>query len=420
MKVFNVKGIVILAIILAVIQMGVGFLISPAIGKIVIDQINKHSNVRITVDRVSVWPVTLSFSFKNLKIFDPDTNERIAAVKGASARLSPIGLLSKRIVFSGINVSGAEIDVQTEPDGTFNIQKLAEPEKEPPSVGARARAWFDRLRGKKDWFSKVYEMFKQKSSKEAIEQKKTEAKEITREVQQLPKGRVVRFKTIRSGYLFEVRNLRVTGRARLKADTGEVDVEKADIRMRGIAFDPERGVKIDGMYAKGSLRKEKEPAGSFDVSYTQKFTRGSQKTMVDLDSSDLDLAALKFIYQDSVPVDVAKGKLSLRSSTLVIDDEISSDNSLVLRDHDLEPKSPNQMFAGLVPMSALCNAMNTINPVKLKFEITGTVENPKFTGFQDSLMKLVKPYLKNVLEETAKEEVQQGIKDAVSGWLKKE
>ena len=68
MKVFNIKGIIIIVVILAVIQFGVGLLISPAIGALIVDQINKHSSVEVTVDRISIWPVTLSFSFKKSQI----------------------------------------------------------------------------------------------------------------------------------------------------------------------------------------------------------------------------------------------------------------------------------------------------------------------------------------------------------------
>ena len=126
MKVINTKGIIILAVVLLVIQLGVGLVLSPLVGKIVIEQLNKYGGTKIDVGSVNVWPLTFSCSLKDLKIFDPDNEkQRIALVRKASVGISPLALLSKRLVVSNLVVTGAEINLKGEPDGSFNIQKLA-------------------------------------------------------------------------------------------------------------------------------------------------------------------------------------------------------------------------------------------------------------------------------------------------------
>jgi len=174
MKILNIKGIIILITVLAVVQFVVGMLISPLLGPIVIKAINESSGAKISAAKTSIWPLTLSCSLKDLKVFDPKgDNERIALVRDASLRISLLALLSKRLVISRLTVSGAEISIKGEPDGSFNLQKIAKPKDaaEKPSIKTRL---LDRFRQKKDWFGRIYEIIKSVSSKEAAEKKAVE------------------------------------------------------------------------------------------------------------------------------------------------------------------------------------------------------------------------------------------------------
>ena len=88
MKIINVKGIGILVAILIVVQLIFGLLISPFVGKIVIEQLNKHAGTKISVGKISVWPLTLSCTLKDLKVYDPDNDkERLAHIQKTSLRL---------------------------------------------------------------------------------------------------------------------------------------------------------------------------------------------------------------------------------------------------------------------------------------------------------------------------------------------
>ncbi len=122
---------------------------------------------------------------------------------------------------------------------------------------------------------------------------------------------------------------------------------------------------------------------------------------MDLDNVDLD--AVRFIYEDSLPVRVVKGKISLVSDTRITGETIASRDSVTLMSATLEPKSGGAQAVGLIPMPAVCDAINRIDPVRLKFEIKGTVEKPEFSGFQESLMELIKPYVTNMGEQLKNE-----------------
>ena len=49
----------------------------------------------------------------------------------------------------------------------------------------------------------------------------------------------------------------------------KIDIEKAVLQLRGIAFDPEKGMKLDSLTIKGNLAKEGNAAGNFRLSYSQ-------------------------------------------------------------------------------------------------------------------------------------------------------
>jgi hypothetical protein len=418
-KYINVKGIAIIVAILVVFQLAFGLILSPILGKVVVDLINKSSDAKITVGSVNVWPLTLSFSMKDLKVYDPDDEKKLMIeVKKASAGLSLFALLSKRIVVSGVSLSGVLINLEGEPDGSFNVAKIAEP-KDAPEKKTSIMDRFKR-RGGGDWFTRVFDMVKNRSSKEAVEEhkeSKKEARKVKTEVVELPKGRRVLFRTVKDEYLMQIKKLAIKN-ARIHVVAGggqEIDVEKAGISMTGIAIDPKKGATFDTLKLGGSLRKGDKPAGSFRVSYVSKFVRDGVRTDVDVSARDVDLPAISFIYKDSLPVDVEKGMLDLSSDTVIVNDSLDSKNRIVLTDHQLQAGSSKGGMVGVIPMPALCQALNQVDPLKLDFGITGTVNNPKFTGLEKTLQEVAKPYVKNIVEDQAKGVLEGLIKKDTGG-----
>lgn len=415
MKYINVKGIGILVAILIVIQLLFGLLISPFVGKIVIEQINKHSGTKISVGKISVWPLTLSCSLKDLKVFDPDKeNVRIAHIKKASLRVSPLRLLSKQLVLSSLNISGAEIDLKGEADGSFNVQKLARTDKE-KAAPKKKGSIFDRFGAKKDVFTQIYDMIKKDSSKEEVEKKKEEAKErkkVTKEVVELPKGRRVYFKTLSDDYVFQIRSF-VIKNAEINLETAQgekITVTRAGVVIKNLGVDPTKGARFDKLSIDGRLMQKDKPAGEFDFDYAQSFRGSTQKTVCNLSARDINLVAAKPIYQDSLPVDFSEGIISINSKTNIVNGNIDSSNSLTLKDQNMTPKSGQQVALGIIPLPTICEALNKVDPLKLKFGITGTVDNPQFTGFQEALMQLIKPYIAD-MTENLKEKGVSAVKD---------
>lgn len=416
MKVFNIRGIITFIIILLAVQLVGGLVLSPMLGPVIEGAINKTSDAKISIGKIHVWPITFSCSLKDLKVYDPDNEKEIMAlIEKASIRISFIALLSKRIVIADLKVSGAEIDVRTEPDGSFNVQKLAPKGEE--EAKPQVSVW-DRLKGKEDWFGRVYRMIKNRASKKPEDRKEEEKerKVIKKKVEELPRGRRVRFTSLSDEYIFQIRNFVITN-SKLKlypAKEAELTVADATVVMKNLGVDPLMGARFDKLNISGKLQKEGAPAGSFEFLYNQAYKWGQQRMDCRVSAKNIDLAAVRFVYEDSLPVVFNKGQISLNSSTTFTGENIDSSNSIVLKDQDVAPTSKS-VLVGVVPLPMICQALNQVNPAKFKFTITGTVDNPQFGGFQEALMELVKPYLTNITESLKEKAV-----DKLTGLLKKE
>lgn len=403
MKIFNIKGIIILAVLIGCVQLIGGLILSPVLSPMVIDAINKSSSAKISIEKVTVWPITLSCSLKDLKVYDPDNDkERIALVQKASVKISPLALLSRRLVISRLKISGAQIDIKGEPDGSFNVQKLAKTKQaaQKPAPGAGV---FDRFRKKKDWFGRIYDMVKKGSSKEAAKEKAARRKktqQLEKEVVWLPKGKKVLFIRPNDRYVFEIRDLSVTNSSlKLVDDAGEsVDVDRASIHISDLRLDPVAGARFSELGVEGAVTKSGKRSGSFDIVYAQGLKKDTQASTFDISLKDLDLTAVRFIYKDSLPVNFQKGRVSVDSRTNIINGDLDSNNSITLKDH-LVFSANNSQMVGFMPLTIVCDALNKINPVQLKFKITGTVEKPQFQGFEKILLDLIKPYMADVTKD---------------------
>ena len=91
-----------------------------------------------------------------------------------------------------------------------------------------------------------------------------------------------------------------------------IDVDRTVVRIRGIAVDPKKGARFDSAKLEGTLKKDGEKAGRFELYFGKSFDRDDNLiTKVNLKSEDIDLAAIRFIYKDSLPVEVEKGIMEL-------------------------------------------------------------------------------------------------------------
>ena len=201
-------------------------------------------------------------------------------------------------------------------------------------------------------------------------------------------------------YMFEIKDMSIDGSVKIVPHNATpVELKGAKISLKRVAFDPQNGTRLDGINVSGELFKDNASAGKLKFLYSKNYTNAGQTAVIKADIDNVDLDAVRFVYEDSLPVRVTKGRISLNSNTRITGDSIDSRNSLTLTGTTVEPKQGGAPVVGLIPIAAVCGALNRIDPARLKFDITGTVEKPEFGGFQETLLNLIKPFLANIGEE---------------------
>jgi len=393
-KIFNTKGIIIVVAILAALHLATALLVSPVAASAVISALNNAANTKISAEKVNVWPLTLTITAAGVRIFDPDDEtKRILLLERSSARLSVIGLLSKRVVFSDITVSGAHIDLEGEPDGTFNLQKLAPPsdvEAEKPSRGSI----MDIFKGKQDWFSRVYEMVKRSTSKKASEERKQrreEALKIEKDVHVLPKGREVTFTRPGEDSLVYVKNFVIKDSHINMVSQGITDtaITGAYLRVKDISLDARSGLRFRHLELKGDLEDSGAASGSFRLFYDQRMKGENLISEFDIYAKEVDLRSTRSFYKESLPIDFTSGFISATSKTRIVNGDLESRNSFLIKDHNMVPKRGSSSGSLKLPLPLVCDAVNKMDPFKLEFGISGTIGSPRLEGFEKALIAAI-------------------------------
>ena len=164
-------------------------------------------------------------------------------------------------------------------------------------------------------------------------------------------------------------------------------------------MDPFKGARFSSVEIKGNLEKNEVPAGNFKLLYDRQISAKHFITDFDLSAKNVDLAAVRFLYTNSLPVYFTEGTVSVTSKTQITDGNLVSKNSLLLKDHNVVPKSGARGMVSMIPLPTICNAVNQVSPFDLEFGVSGTIENPRLEGFNKSLMEVVRPYLGNVVQD---------------------
>lgn len=314
-KFLNIKIIIIIVALLVAFHLGVGLFVSPLLKPYLVNKINQYSKVKLSVESVNFWPLTISVTLKDLKVSEPDdANASILQTSGASGYISLPGLLKKQLILSRLLMNDARISL------------------------------------KKDWITKEFKFLKKGTSGEASAE----------------------------------------NNAGMNSKEGNaIVIDNARIEMRDVWIVPADLVRLAGFNIAGDIKSNGIESGGLRLDLRNTYSKGIPDIAFDLTLKDVDLKAIGFIYQDSLPVEVLKGDLDLDSKVRIINGNISSENSLSLRNHELAAKEGQDEKTGFMPLPLVCNTLNRINPVNLNFEIGGTVEKPEFKGFQKSLMALV-------------------------------
>jgi len=252
------------------------------------------------------------------------------------------------------------------------------------------REWWQS--GRTDWFSNLFNKVRYKVSK------KKEAKEekVEKEVQELARGKVIRFKSPWK-VLFSIRQMNLSGGKIVLNDRGTQipPFEDIHVRLKNLRIFESGKITFDVLHMQGKLLAERK--GSFDI----EIKSHKDRVTANADLKDINLKVIKPIYQDSSPVLFNRGFLDLDSHSTLSSEELQSDNRLKINDYEMTLR--NQWNIGRFSTQSIIDALNRRQSFEVDFKITGTPEKPSFSGFKESLIEVVKDDLKDQVTTGLKE-----------------
>jgi hypothetical protein len=114
-----------------------------------------------------------------------------------------------------------------------------------------------------------------------------------------------------------------------------------------------------------------------------------------LHAVDVDLAAVEFLFGDSLPVDIERGTLSITSRARVSNGRIESQHDLRLTDHAVAAKHAAE--GSDFPVGAIiAAALNERNPFSVSFPLNGPLEKPDYGPCVQALLRQVKPSVSTI------------------------
>jgi len=391
----NLRGLMVLVVVLAVIDLGVAYGLSPLAAKMAQSSMSLASGTKIDLGTVRFHPLLLSLTLKDVQIRDPKNPEmRIFRADSASAQLDIVALLKKEIVFSNIIAHGAKVELIRDASGKFNVETLGQEDKgQVEGLIDKAKTAYE----KRDWFGKAYDSWRRSQKKKA--ERKQADKVLRTNARQLPRGSVVAFR-YGPEFVFRAGKIRLENADIVLVDKGQrlPPFRNVDAEIRNLAITAQGQLRFTGFELKGIFEASRK--GEFDIRFSDK--EGGAASDISIRLKDLDLAPLRPFYEKSLPVSIAAGYLELDSKTHSTEAALQSVNKLKLADYRIEAKKDWNPLAG-APIEAIVAALNRRPSFELDFEIGGTPDKPTFTGFRDALMKLVGQDLKGLATEGLKE-----------------
>ena len=379
--------------ILAAFDLSTAYLLGPLVTRIVQTVVTRVTPAKFEIGRVELHPLLLRVTVSDVRVFDPDHPElRIFKGDRLYAELDPLAVLSRRAGFWSVTVEGAELEVTHDEKGGFNLGRLAKTEEKPEgkldmlkkAVGLKDQ----------DWFKRLYNGLRDRMKKKAEARKQKAVQRVS--VLELPKGRIVQFKT-HPRPILEVGSFELKNAAFVLKDGGRLlpPLRRVNASVKKLRIGEDGAVSFASLRMRGETEGEKP--GSFDISVDENADAFTSSA----DIRNLDIGAFEPLYEKSLPVVFEQGHLTLKSDSRITETTLESKNHIKLEGHRLAPR---KTLGFISPVSEpIIAALNTRPSFELDFNIGGTPDKPSFSGFQESLMNLVKDDLAGGVDKGLKE-----------------
>lgn len=330
---------------------------SGKVSRSLAEQLNRHASLRIAFRDMRIHPLFLSITARDFEMFDPDHPDlRILSARRVRGHWDLTALIVGRVSLADIHFYSVELRVIKDVHGVFNLEKIALPKAGAEGEEPRFYGWKH-----SDWLYNVYERLKHavRPNKEALIQKTVPEQKLLFRI-----GRAV----------FHDGRVILTDRKSKPLLFHQVEI-RADV----LEWYAPEGVVTHSVSARGLFKAGTN--GPFSVTVRRK--PGQVEALAV--ASNIDLAALRPFYQKTSPVFFERGLLTIRSRTVFAEKNLQSENHLRITDFYMKPT------VGWSPQSqTVLNALNSHKDLPLQFTLAGDPSAPKFYGFEDSFVNILK------------------------------
>lgn len=313
---------------------------SPAVTKRLREALDANPGARVTFLKARIHPIFMRLDLDNVDLFDPNApGVRILYAAHVHARPDIGSWFAGRRDFSELVLEGASVKIVKDWQGTFNVERVAHPEK-------TGGGWKHQ-----DWMFNLYERFKRSAGGAATAHQK--------------------------GSVFKIAQLRVRGRAVLTDHRMKpLVLRDFEARIYGLRRTKAGTMEFDTLDARGTFQSARK--GRFDVAVT----RAADELHAKITLKNFDLAPLLPLYRSTSPVFFDKGFVTLHSDTRLTADKIDSRNHLRIDDYAMRPA-----VSWSPASTTVLRALNRHPVFEARFTVTGHPDRPSFEGLADSLVK---------------------------------
>ena len=338
----------------------------------------------VAVEQTTANALTGRLMLRGFSVQNPERPEEdVLRVQEIVADVSLLNLTSRRVVFDELVIGEVFLNIRREADGSLNIDDLAE--------GPDLAPYFEWLReqaGRVDWVQ-LLEKYGETIWKRFVallEPKPPPPNAPLLQDYKLLPAQVPTFALKR--LRIERMHLRLVDEFQREGELPPVTA--VDVIIENFAWRPEQGRGPITLGVKAYFGGSEE---SF-VSFTAVFDERAEPPMrqYELQAQQIELAALDALYENSLPVQITQGTLSLSAQLTLKGETLEGESTLVLMGAQLKSRSEDFSLLGFDPQTSQrilegINAYAQRCPIALALTIEGTADQPQF-HWDEALLKV--------------------------------
>lgn len=366
---------------------GAGIWAQWAVGGLAAGMISRSLGVKCTFDEVAYAFFGQEFSFKQFQLPDPSaTDQNMVQIGKFEADLGFVELLSKRIHIENLSVSDVSWNVARDEDGKLNVTQLPAAQPDPNAGPEEKAAWQEYLewleeKGKDVDWAEVYRKYmeyrrKKAEEEERIEKGEQEPVEVVLEydpdARWVPKTRMP---------FFRVDRIAVENFSLNVAEAGGSLPSLTQVSGQGTHISTIPGWDSQPMALKGEGKLNDGKSGQ--IRFTISYLPGNASA--DIGLSSVPLTELKPLYEDSLPVNVEAGTVTVGTKGTMREGVIDSSAGLRIDQLKVAEKAGAPPLFGMSPEHSGyiiqgINAYGEELPIEADVAVVGPADDPEVKG----------------------------------------